>query len=110
MNIYNINLIDGINSQASLLQGGDGFVYGVTFGGGQTGYGTVFRLDFTPIIVSASSATVASNAPFSYQIAATNTPTSFGAINLPAGLSMNPSTGLISGSPTAVTAPRGTVM
>jgi hypothetical protein len=36
---------------------------------------------------------------FNYQITATNTPTSFAALNLPAGLSVN-SAGLISGAPT----------
>ncbi len=38
--------------------------------------------------------------PFSYQIAASNGPTAFSASGLPAGLSVNPSTGLISGTPT----------
>lgn len=37
---------------------------------------------------------------FSYQIAATNTPTSFGAIDLPAGLNVNNATGLIDGTAT----------
>ena len=45
------------------------------------------------------SATV--NQPFSYQIVATNHPTSFAARNLPAGLSVNTSTGVISGTSTA---------
>jgi hypothetical protein len=38
---------------------------------------------------------------FSYQIAATNSPTSYGATPLPAGLSLNATTGVISGTPTA---------
>jgi len=38
---------------------------------------------------------------FSFQITATNTPTSYGAKSLPAGLSINSSTGLISGTPTS---------
>jgi hypothetical protein len=38
--------------------------------------------------------------PLSYQITADNTPTSFGAEGLPAGVSVNTSTGLISGTPT----------
>jgi len=37
---------------------------------------------------------------FSYQIAATGNPTNFAASNLPAGLAVNPSTGLITGIPT----------
>lgn len=38
--------------------------------------------------------------PFSFQIAATNSPTSYTVSSLPGGLSLNPATGLISGSPT----------
>src|SRR5439155_26269536 len=37
---------------------------------------------------------------FSYQITATNNPTSYNATGLPPGLSVNTSTGLISGTPT----------
>jgi hypothetical protein len=44
------------------------------------------------------SATVGS--VFSYQITATNSPTSYKAASLPAGLSVNTSTGVISGTPT----------
>lgn len=40
---------------------------------------------------------------FSYQILATNSPTSFTATNLPSGLTLNATTGLISGTPTAYT-------
>jgi hypothetical protein len=39
--------------------------------------------------------------PFSYQIAATNAPTSYGATGLPGGLSVCTTTGLISGTPSA---------
>ncbi len=45
-----------------------------------------------------TSATVSE--PFIFLIAATNNPTSYNAIGLPAGLSINTSTGLISGTPT----------
>src|SRR5207248_3462033 len=37
---------------------------------------------------------------FSYQITATNNPTSYSATGLPAGLTVNTTTGLISGTPT----------
>ena len=47
----------------------------------------------------ASSATV--GVAYSYQIAATNNPTGFNAATLPAALSVNANTGLISGTPTA---------
>jgi hypothetical protein len=54
-----------------------------------------------PVITSASTASGTVGKAFSYQITATNSPTSFGATGLPAGLSINTSTGLISGTPTA---------
>jgi len=53
-----------------------------------------------PVINSATTTNAAPGAPFSYQIAATNSPTSFGATNLPAGLTVDNNTGLISGTPT----------
>ena len=60
-----------------------------------------------PVITSASTASGTVGTAFSYQITATNTPTSFGATGLPAGLSVNTTSGLISGTPTA--AATGTV-
>src|SRR5205814_4949173 len=53
-----------------------------------------------PVITSPLSATGQVGVAFSYQITATNNPTSFNATGLPAGLSVNTSTGLISGTPT----------
>ena len=53
-----------------------------------------------PSITSATSASGTVGSAFSYQIAATNSPTSYGASGLPGGLSVNTSTGLISGTPT----------
>lgn len=54
----------------------------------------------TPVISSSLSATATAGASFSYTITATNSPTSFSAVNLPSGLSINTSTGVISGTPT----------
>ncbi len=54
-----------------------------------------------PVITSAASASGTFGSAFSYQIAATDNPTSFGATGLPPGLSVNTSTGLVSGTPTA---------
>ena len=51
-----------------------------------------------PVITSTLSATVASLSPFSYNITATNSPTSYGATGLPSGLSVSSSTGAITGS------------
>lgn len=52
-----------------------------------------------PVVSSAASASGTVATPFSYQITASNVPTSFAATGLPAGLSVNTMTGLISGTP-----------
>src|SRR5439155_1266869 len=53
-----------------------------------------------PVITSSLTATGQVGVAFSYTITATNNPTSYNATGLPAGLSVNTSTGLISGTPT----------
>jgi endonuclease/exonuclease/phosphatase family metal-dependent hydrolase len=55
----------------------------------------------SPSIYSATSASAVAGQSFTYQIAATNAPASYGASGLPAGLSVNPTSGLISGTPAA---------
>ncbi|HLF51648.1 choice-of-anchor D domain-containing protein [Flavobacterium sp.] len=55
----------------------------------------------TPVITSALTASGTTGTAFTYTIVATNTPTSFSATGLPAGLSINTSTGVISGTPIA---------
>ena len=52
-----------------------------------------------PVITSALTASGTVNAAFTYVLAASNVPTSFNATNLPAGLTVNPQTGAISGTP-----------
>jgi extracellular elastinolytic metalloproteinase len=59
-------------------------------------------LDPRPFITSASSVVGFANQPFSHQITTANPATSFSSDPLPTGLMLNPSTGLISGTPTAV--------
>ena len=52
------------------------------------------------VITSAGTIQATVGQSFSYSITATESPTSFGAANLPAGVSLNPTTGVISGTPT----------
>jgi hypothetical protein len=54
----------------------------------------------TPVVTSALSATGRAGSPFSYKIDASESPTSYVALNLPGGLAVNVGTGQISGSPT----------
>jgi hypothetical protein len=72
------------------------------------GLGPVSTLTFSlagipPAITSVLTTTGNAEQPFSYQIVASNEPTSYFVTGtLPNGLSLNPSTGLISGTPTSV--------
>ena len=72
-----------------------------------TNYGTVTTavnftlLPTTPVINSAATANAQVGVPFSYQITGKYHPTSFGATGLMASLTLNPQTGVISGTPTA---------
>jgi len=54
-----------------------------------------------PVITSATTASGYVGLPFSYNITATNSPTSYSATGLPAWASVNTSTGAITGTPTA---------
>jgi len=55
-----------------------------------------------PVITSATQAAARVGRPFNYRIRATNRPTSFGAVGLPGGLTVDPATGAITGTPTTV--------
>ncbi len=69
--------------------------------GGATLTLTIAAASAVPAITSSSSASGTAGTAFSYQIAATNSPTSYGATGLPSGLAVNSGTGLISGTPAA---------
>lgn len=77
-------------------------------GFGDPYYGSVFApvLTFTnlpaggPVITNALVAVGTQGKAFTYQVTASGSPTSYGATGLPAGLSINTTTGLISGTPT----------
>ena len=65
------------------------------------GYFAAPTVGGAPAITSATSASGTVGTAFSYQITATNSPASYSATGLPGGLSVNTSTGLVSGTPTA---------
>src|SRR5204862_429503 len=67
---------------------------------GGTSNAATFTIANTPVITSPLTACGTKGVAFSYTITATNNPTSFTASPLPAGLSVNASTGVISGPPT----------
>ncbi len=70
---------------------------------GSSGTATgVFQLIVYPLSLTSSTnpPSIVIGDSFSYQIAAGNSPTAFSATGLPAGLTINTSTGLISGTPT----------
>lgn len=50
-----------------------------------------------PVITSPASLNVTANVPFSFQITASNSPTSFGAANLPSGVTVDTVAGIIKG-------------
>ncbi|MFA6132482.1 MAG: PKD domain-containing protein [Phycisphaerae bacterium] len=66
-----------------------------------TGSATL-NLHFAPSINSSLIANAPVGSPFSYQITALNSPTSFDAWNLPDGVSVNQTTGLLSGTPSGI--------
>jgi len=68
--------------------------------GSGTGTATLTIKIGVPVISSAATASVGINTPFSYQIVASNTPASYSATGLPTGVTVDTTTGAISGTPT----------
>ena len=98
-----INTATGLISGAPVSTGAFNVILSASNGGG-TGTATL-TLTVTaparPVITSATTATDQVNAAFTYQITATNNPTSFGATGLPSGLTLDTTAGVITGTPTA---------
>jgi hypothetical protein len=59
------------------------------------------RIVVTPAVTSSTSASGTVGSSFSYSITASSTPTTYNASSLPSGLSVNTSTGVISGTPSS---------
>ncbi|HXB13063.1 MAG TPA: putative Ig domain-containing protein, partial [Bacteroidia bacterium] len=68
-------------------------------GGSGTGTLTI-TINLAKPVVATASTTGTVGVPFSYTISATNSPTSYGSTILPAGLGLNATTGIITGTPT----------
>jgi sugar lactone lactonase YvrE len=92
-----------INPNANALASGT-YSNTITFTDQGTGFTQTEIVSLTvvapPVITSALTASGTSGSAFSYQITASNSPSSFAASNLPTGLSVNTTTGLISGTAT----------
>ena len=110
--VYNATgLPDGLTCDPSCHIYGTPAAPGVSYvtisatNGGGTGYATLVLTvtdPLPPVISSMLNVTTAINVPFSYNITASNSPASFAATGLPAGLSINTAAGLIFGTPTAL--------
>ena len=78
--------------------GGTIFTHGADGGSGIVIFKWVKQV---PVITGVTPASIVAGASFSYSMTASETPTSYSASGLPSGLSINTSTGVISGTPTA---------
>ncbi|HEX2854355.1 MAG TPA: putative Ig domain-containing protein [Opitutaceae bacterium] len=94
----------GVISGTPIASGTSNVIIGATNASG-TGNATltitVAASTNAPIITGAATAPASVGTAVNYQIAATGVPTAYTAAGLPAGLSLNPSTGAITGTPTA---------
>ncbi|MBA3354067.1 MAG: putative Ig domain-containing protein, partial [Blastocatellia bacterium] len=100
-NDVTINTATGVISGVVVVPGNYAFTISATnaSGTGTAGFQLIV-LPGAPSITSTTTASGQQGQPFTYQIIATNGPTSFAASNLPQGLTLsNPATGLISGTP-----------
>jgi hypothetical protein len=98
----NFNPSNGVISGTPTTAGSTNTIITATNGNGTDTETLVFNITAgpPPEITSALAVSAATNTAFSYTIVAANNPASFGATGLPAGLSINPTTGVISGTVT----------
>jgi hypothetical protein len=99
-----VNTTTGAITGTPSVSGTSSVTIGATNSGG-TGTATltltIAAAGNPPSITSSTSASGTVGTAFTYQITASNTPTSYSASGLPGGLSVNTSTGAITGTPTA---------
>jgi hypothetical protein len=97
-----VNATSGAITGTPTAAGTSTVTLGATNAGG-TGNATltVTVKPMAPVISSATTATGKVGTAFTYSIVASNSPTSYTATGLPGGLSVNGTTGSITGSPTA---------
>jgi hypothetical protein len=97
-----INTASGLISGTPTVAGTSTATLSATNGGGTGNANLTLTVGAAPPVITSSTTTSGTaDTAFSYQIAATNSPTSYGATGLPTGLSVNTATGLISGTPTS---------
>jgi hypothetical protein len=103
-NGFSIEPTTGLISGASTVDGVFNVTLSATNASGTSSATLVITLNIppTPVISSPLVLEAGANLPISYQIAASNTPTIYGAAGLPGWLSINTNTGLISGTPTSL--------
>ncbi|WP_213804277.1 LamG-like jellyroll fold domain-containing protein [Granulicella sp. dw_53] len=106
VNPFLINDLKNLNATGRFVRI-DGLIHNLTFGYSAFdikvigSFGTKQPSStLAPSITSPATATGTVGSAFSYQIAGDQSPTTFNAVGLPTGLSVNTATGLISGTPT----------
>jgi hyaluronate lyase len=92
----------GLISGTATSSGTSNIALGASNAGG-TGTASLFLtvLPPPPVITSTTAVSTVEGAAFSYQIVATNSPAAYSASGLPVGVTLNTSTGLITGTATA---------
>ncbi|HTB99735.1 MAG TPA: sugar-binding protein [Ferruginibacter sp.] len=95
-----VNAATGLISGTTILYGVFTTTISATNSAGSASETVTLTIDSLPAITSASNTSGKVGTAFSYSITATHIPTSYGASNLPNGLTVNIATGIISGNPT----------
>lgn len=95
---------DGAQPQAALVQDSSGNFYGTTSSGGSSFVGSVFEVTPNlPALKSLPTISGTAGLPLTYTAIGTQGTTTYASSDLPAGLSIDGSTGVISGTPSAAT-------